>query len=71
MVAACLGGGLLATEAGPHVMMMLLQSLGIVVRIVAGVRLLGIAWAVDAMTCGFSEPSVQEMALQTEFDMYS
>ena len=40
MVAACLGGGLLATEAGPHVMMMLLQSLGIVVRIVAGVRLL-------------------------------
>ena len=40
MVAACLGGGLLATEARPHVMMMLLQSLGIVVRIVAGVRLL-------------------------------
>jgi hypothetical protein len=42
MVAACLGGGLLATEAAPHVMMMmmLLQPLGIVVRIVAGVRLL-------------------------------
>lgn len=43
MVAACLGGGLLATEARPHVMMMLLQSLGIVVRIVAGVRLLAAA----------------------------
>jgi Trk-type K+ transport system membrane component len=46
MVAACLGGGLLATEAAPHVMMMmtmLLQPLGIVVRIVAGVRLLAAA----------------------------
>ena len=50
MVAACLGGGLLATEARPHVMMMLLQSLGIVVRIVTVVRLL-VAALFSALMC--------------------